>query len=137
MSKELGITIGKVAFKKWDGEKWPEKRWSIGLDETNGKAICISPRYDFETPESEANANLIADAFNTANKCNLLPSELLEENNKLKEANEELLDGLKMLFDFPQEDLEAWSEYDGFTQVTFQPTDFKKVCELIKKHSTK
>lgn len=35
--------------------------------------------------EQEANAKLIADSFNTAQKCNLLPSELLEQRDELLE----------------------------------------------------
>ena len=34
-------------------------------------------------PEQHANAELIADAFNTANACNLLPSELLRQRDML------------------------------------------------------
>jgi hypothetical protein len=55
-------TPGEWEFRKWDGEKWPEKRWSVGIKENNGKAICISPQYEYETEESEANAQLIAAA---------------------------------------------------------------------------
>lgn len=59
---ETKYTSGKWEFRKWDGEQWPEKRWSVGEAKPNGKAICICPRYDFETEESEANARLIAAA---------------------------------------------------------------------------
>ena len=42
---------------------------------------------DVETlQESNANAKLIADAGTTANKCGLLPSELLEQRNELLQA---------------------------------------------------
>ena len=34
-------------------------------------------------PYQQPNATLIADAFNTANKCGLLPSELLEQRDEL------------------------------------------------------
>lgn len=39
--------------------------------------------------EVVANAHLIADAFNTANKTGLLPSELAEQNEKLKHIIEQ------------------------------------------------
>lgn len=56
---ETKHTKGNWEFRKWDGEDWPEKRWSVGTKET---AICISPRYFTEGEESEANAKLIAAA---------------------------------------------------------------------------
>ena len=36
--------------------------------------------------ETEANTKLIADTFTTINKCNLFPSELLEQRNELLEV---------------------------------------------------
>lgn len=44
--------------------------------------------------KSLANARLIADAGTTANKCGLLPSELLDQRNDLLEALIELYDSL-------------------------------------------
>lgn len=59
---EFKGTKGKWEYRQWDGEKWPDKRWSIGEKSTNGVCICISPRYDFESQESKANALLISKA---------------------------------------------------------------------------
>lgn len=59
---EFKGTKGKWEYRQWDGEKWPDKRWSIGDKSTNGVCICISPRYDFESQESKANALLISKA---------------------------------------------------------------------------
>jgi hypothetical protein len=73
---EAKHTKGVWEFRKWDGDQWPEKRWSVGVKEANGKAICISPRYDFETEESEANAQLIAEAGTVANETGLKPREM-------------------------------------------------------------
>lgn len=47
-------------FRKWEGEQWPEKRFSVGEFCRNGKAICISPRYPSNLEELEANFKLIA-----------------------------------------------------------------------------
>ena len=58
----MNITQGEWGFKKWDGYGWPEKRWSVGVKEKGGVAICISPRYSFEIEESESNAKLISAA---------------------------------------------------------------------------
>ena len=78
-------TPGKWIVRKWDGEQWPERRWSVSVDEGDiSKAICISPKYFTHEPESLANAELIARA----------PS-LLEENESLKAINKQLLESLK------------------------------------------
>lgn len=72
-------TPGKWIVRKWDGEQWPERRWSVSVDESGiSKAICISPKYFTHEPESLANAQLIASA-----------PELLEENESLKRDFEE------------------------------------------------
>lgn len=47
--------------------------------------------------EQQSNAQLIADAGTTANKCGLLPSELLAENEKLKIAVRQLGDLVKIM----------------------------------------
>jgi hypothetical protein len=55
----------------------------------------LSPEYEAEEirvkKEEESNANLIADAGTTANKCGLLPSELLAQRDELLECLKTLL----------------------------------------------
>jgi hypothetical protein len=58
--KNFKGTQGEWTVAKWDGEQWPEKRWSV--TSADGKAICICPRYAIEGEETEANAKLIAAA---------------------------------------------------------------------------
>ena len=80
--KNLGIT--KCLNAKSD----------IGLDEINDnlyQCIVTSNELGFNvahvfgtTPaECEKNADLVSDAFNTANKCGMLPSELFEQRDEL------------------------------------------------------
>ena len=48
---------------------------------------------DYRTKEESANnATLIADAGNTAQKCGLLPSELLKQRDELREALKQIRD---------------------------------------------
>ena len=67
--KELKITKGEIRVEK-------------ATDFSNG--YYLYPIHPFA--EMDANAELIADAFNTANKCGLLPSQLLEQRDELVEA---------------------------------------------------
>lgn len=76
MSK-LNITKGEVWVK--NSRVQEQKTFSIGC---GGWEICTTYT-DFE--EDKANAELIADAFNTANKCDMLPSELLAQRDELLE----------------------------------------------------
>ena len=46
--------------------------------------------FAFNQERLEANAQLIADAFNTSNKCDMLPSELLEQRDKLLQLVERI-----------------------------------------------
>jgi len=48
-------------------------------------------RYEEELEECKSDAELIADAGNTTQKCSLLPSELLKQNEELREALSELV----------------------------------------------
>jgi hypothetical protein len=75
--KELGITKGG---------------W-VGVDYAGHYSIQVAPFYGArdlldkdETNEAEANMQLCCDAGNTAQKCGLLPSELLQQRDELKEA---------------------------------------------------
>ena len=77
--KELGITKGE---------------W-IGVDYAGHYSIQVAPFYgardlldEDKTNEAEANMQLCCDAGNTAQKCGLLPSELLQQRDELKEALE-------------------------------------------------
>lgn len=48
--------------------------------------------FAFNQERLEANAQLIADAFNTSNKCDMLPSELLEQRNELLEMLQKIFE---------------------------------------------
>jgi len=60
----------------------------------NGKEICT---IHLDNNEVRANVKLIVDAGNTANKCELLPSELLEQRDELLEACESAIKAFKEL----------------------------------------
>lgn len=79
--KELGITKGEWRIDTAD---------AIKIKAEDGSNIAILTHLtNFkrrDTDEVERNALLIADAGNTAQKCGLLPSELLQQRNELKEA---------------------------------------------------
>jgi hypothetical protein len=47
--------------------------------------------------EAKSNALLIADAGNTAQKCGLLPSELLKQRDELKRALVDLMEGVRYM----------------------------------------
>lgn len=70
---KLGITEGEVVADRKSGYIFADAK----------RHICTVSHFNYD---SIANMNLIADAFNTANKCGLLPSELLEQNTLLLEA---------------------------------------------------
>ena len=71
---KLGIT---------EGDQYISSGYRVDVDRCDGlSGICEMS--DWMIPrQMEANANLIADALNTANKCGLLPSELLEQRDEL------------------------------------------------------
>ena len=80
--KELGITKGE---------------W-IGVDYAGHYSIQVAPFYgardlldEDKTNEAEANMQLCCDAGNTAQKCGLLPSELLQQRDELREALVEMI----------------------------------------------
>jgi len=62
----------------------------------NDKGQTLVPQ---TTEEAEANAELIADAGTTANKCGLLPSELLAQRDELLEAAQWAVKQFKRLAD--------------------------------------
>ena len=64
----MKYTKGLWKVRNWDGEEWPEKRWSVGPDNGNiCEAVCISPRYD--SNKGQANARLIASAPELLEAC--------------------------------------------------------------------
>ena len=72
--KELGITKGEWTITR-NGMDWVVR--------ANPTAIArIYSSWECE----DADAELIADAGNTAQKCGLLPSELLQQRDELREA---------------------------------------------------
>ena len=84
--KELGITKGEWRIDMAD---------AIKIKAEDGSNIAILTHLtNFkrrDTDEVERNAMLIADAGNTAQKCGLLPSELLQQRDELKEALAEMI----------------------------------------------
>lgn len=79
--KPLNITKGKFFV---DGY-----HITTGLRPTDETICDFNPATEYPTvfernyEEAKANAELIVDAFNTANKCSLLPSELLKQRELL------------------------------------------------------
>ena len=53
-------TPGPWEARIWNGEEWPEKRWSVGRVDDLGTCVCISPRY--ADPTDLTDARLIAAA---------------------------------------------------------------------------
>lgn len=76
--------------------------------------------------ELEANAQLITEAGTVANECDLMPRELLNQRNELREA-------LKNFMDFPIEDLEGWANDKSPVTITVQPRDIKQALEALEK----
>ena len=79
--KELGITKGEWKYRD---------HFSDGIVETEDTIIGHLMKWGSPEDELQANALLIADAGNTAQKCGLLPSELLKQNEELREENKRL-----------------------------------------------
>jgi hypothetical protein len=89
--KKLNITKGEV-FIQYNGH-YHEVR---GINRLSPYISVFSAKREdhpnlleeniCEQDEAKANAELIADAFNTYNECQILPSELLKQRNELLEA---------------------------------------------------
>jgi len=75
--KELGITKGEWQYRD---------HFSDGIIETEETIIGHLMKWGSPEDELQSNAILIIDAGNTAQKCGLLPSELLRQRDELKEA---------------------------------------------------
>jgi len=85
--KELGITKGEWV---WDGDPSnynPEEEapWLVAGDRFENIVICGEIKI-----ANKKDAELICDAGNTAQKCGLLPSELLRQRDELREALKEI-----------------------------------------------
>ena len=79
--KELGITKGEWQYEVYAGY--------FAIQNSSGYLASDLLNADsVGSFEAEHNAELIADAGNTAQKCGLLPSELLQQRDELKEALE-------------------------------------------------
>lgn len=78
--KDLGITKGEWSLNTWEHQTDPSMR--IGAKGT--PMLCQVPSRFVSYNEQRANVKLIVDAGNTAQKCGLLPSELLEQRDELK-----------------------------------------------------
>ena len=83
--KELGITKGEWVIS-------PDNNWELCvlMGDQEDHYINLENRDIDGWDEMHANAELICDAGNTAQKCGLLPSELLRQRDELKEENTRL-----------------------------------------------
>jgi hypothetical protein len=114
---ELGITKGD---------------WKALIVETNlvdrcfvqKESIHLCEVFGESTEAKQANAQLIADAGTTANKCGLLPSEILEQLTECQEA-------LKEFIDFPKEDIEYWIEDGRPVTITVRHDTLRKALEAL------
>ena len=82
--KELGITKGEWVVEQYGGYYTLQNR--IGYE---GDDLLSSEGVGSFT--AEHNAELCCDAGNTAQKCGLLPSELLQQRDELREALAEMI----------------------------------------------
>ena len=88
--KELGIKEGKWIARANDyGVDVIEEQSGFGIIWFGTESELRDCEYPIEL--AEAHAILCADAGNTAQKCGLLPSELLQQRDELKEALMRLL----------------------------------------------
>ena len=83
--KELGITKGEWVVEQYGGYYTLQNR--IGYE---GDDLLSSEGVGSFT--AEHNAELCCDAGNTAQKCGLLPSELLQQRDELRDKYSQLLE---------------------------------------------
>ena len=91
MKNRLGITEGEWTFQR--NKKNEYGVFGIEIDSLEihlSSFVTIWGNKKGIDKEAKSNAKLISDAGTTANKCGLLPSELLEQRNELLEALKEL-----------------------------------------------
>lgn len=84
--KELGITKGEWKITKKDDLGVPFGLTHAYCIESEGIVVCDIICDENGLKEAKNDAKLIADAGTTANKCGMLPSELLERYNEAIEA---------------------------------------------------
>ena len=91
--KDLGITKGELAINYFDSKLI-----------TKDKVVLFANTAKIGRKENDANLVLVLDSFNTAQKCGLLPSELLEQRDQLlrhiKAVNEVLEDAKSRMDDY-------------------------------------
>ena len=85
--KDLGITKGEIVI---NDELSFARDLQIKGREEDDIYMPLLDRHCVSEKEMIANANLFVDAHNTAQKCGLLPSELLKQRDELKEALKEM-----------------------------------------------
>lgn len=75
--------------------------WIVGIDNNvysqdgDVKIALVKTDFNVTLQQAEANAKLIADAGTTANKCGLVPSEILQQRDELLKALELYMERLK------------------------------------------
>tara|TARA_R110002012_G_scaffold78596_1_gene200188 strand:+ start:52 stop:441 length:390 start_codon:yes stop_codon:yes gene_type:complete len=123
--KELGITKGEWRFIQ-------EEMKIKGSGDIEGMTVIanISPKMDYSRGMTTQchNANLIADAGTTANKCNLLPSELLERYN---EAIEALNDVVRIKNPYSKE--KQYQQWAAVENILYNIIRSKKIQQTISK----
>lgn len=81
------------------GEWYIKHRFNVLSENDEYVCSCGGQRGNMspekQTEMNEANTELIANAGTTANKCNLLPSELLEQRDELLEALKDIVSWIK------------------------------------------
>jgi|GEM_PF-6371004 len=105
--KDLGITKGEWEFKPIkESNGWTDVRLK-GKD--HSIATCYMGRSNKDLEELNANAILIADAGTTANKCGLLPSEVLKQRDdvldKLKDMSKYIRRELTIVHEAPEKEV--------------------------------
>lgn len=87
--KELGIIEGEYTCTREHDYKYGQDVYEIHSNEVDHIVTVWTALIE---DCAENHAKLITDTFNTANKCNLLPSELLQRYNEAIEALEQIKD---------------------------------------------
>ena len=119
--KELGIT---------KGEWMPLMGRVQSMGDEIGDIVCLSPKdYEDSMRNWSHHARLISDAGNTAQKCGLLPSELLKQRDELLEALKEAKETIRVWHGFMEvspTEAKAWEYYQ-------KSPEMKKINEAITK----
>lgn len=83
-----------------------EKEGQLYKD-SDGQTIALIPYYNKDNTEQQANAELIAEAFNVTNECGLTPRQLLNRMNEMLEILKDLRDN-----DYPFINGALWADID-------------------------